>query len=235
MGSVTNASEPKLEVEYVLHDESCTVSNSNIVDGLSSIGYAKKLVGVYWASAYEIVKENSYRLSKDILYNPFRHKVSDNIVRLEPILEEGHTALEEQSSLCTSKNITAVETVTASLDNRLVQPYSPGNQPEGRTEQTISPVVTIIRDICTNCEPREVTFHRDDEEVSNLPVHASTEIADPAPLLLLQRRLKSLCALAADDMTETICINQSNLHQRKIDSSVPTDTASHNNTVDVLV
>lgn len=208
-----------MELQQVLHDESGTVSNSNLVDGLS---HAKKIVGEYCTNAYKIVKENSYRVSKDALYNAFRNKISDNIaiVKLAPILEEAHTALELQGPLCNSNNIPAMEAATAKAS---VPQCAVGNQSEDKAEATTSPLLIVMArpeidgDIDTGpqvLKPQDRILHKsnnEDVQVPNLSAYICTEIADPAPLLLLQRRLKSASALAASDMTEAICIHQSNL------------------------
>lgn len=167
METVNVLRERKLEIEHVNHDKSCYVSNSNQVNGLTSIGYAKKIAGIYLTSAYNILKDNSSRVSKDALYNTFRQKVSGSIT---PVVEEDYT---------TGIVASGIDGV---LDTGL-----------------------HIR------EPREgipQLKNDDDVQVSNPPFHENAVTPDPTPLLLLQRRLKSVNTLAANDVTEAICIHQ---------------------------
>lgn len=200
--------------------------NSNVVDGLSTIGYAKKVAGMYWTRASNIVKENSFWISKDVVYNAVRNKVSGNIsqVNLQSEFDVAYQVSEEQIALCDNNKIFSTEPAVTSLDYRAIEMCSPCSRTKGTSEPTKSSLVAFMAvpksDVAivttgslSLSETREWTqLHDDNIDVqSNPPDHVIAEIVDPARLLLLQRRLDIVSNLAANDMTEAICIYQANL------------------------
>jgi hypothetical protein len=211
METSLNLCEPKLESKCAIQNELCTELNSNGKDRLSSIGYAKKIAGVYWTNAFKSLKINSYQVSKDVLFKAFGPTVLDNKVpvKLDPIFEDVQTTSKEEEDLFCGSNTTVTEADTVVLD-------WPGSKSEEQklalvAETTMSEIDQDIETVGSLNVESQVVNGDHDLQTASLSVHANTALEDPERLQLLQRRLKSVSALADSDITESILIHQANL------------------------
>jgi hypothetical protein len=147
------------------NDIECRSSNAFVVDE-SSIGLAKKFGEAQWEKMRNVLKANSFRLSYDLLYNPFRQRSSDDTTQasLPPMLVE--------------RQRQKIEDLPQSNNGTILS----GN-PE------ISELKIAVSFVETSVAPPDSLYNADDNEKillgGNVRPSAATK-ADPTPLRLLK-------------------------------------------------
>lgn len=219
METVTSTLEQNITRDDAENDSTCISSKSNlpVVDELSTIGYARKNVRMYWTNACNIAKDHSFWLSKDVLYSAFLTRTSQNIVQvlLHP---------EQKVSQCACNRLVSLETATSVANCKLIKPYSPRDCSDEKTVPNELPLGQIMATSAfngtidgtlnvniPNYDRSPMQIYTSHMRGSRPSVPSSVKIIDPSTLLLIQRRLKSVTALTANNMTEPICIHHATL------------------------
>lgn len=209
MEKVTSALEQKMTRDDAQNDGTCISPKSilPVFDGLSTIGYARKNVRMYWTDACNIAKDHTFWLSKDALYSAFLTRTSQNIV--QDLLQNRLASLETATSVANCKPIQPYSLRDSSNEKTV-----PHELPLGQIMATSEFKGTIDGTLNVNIPyydrlPMQIyTSHMRGSKPS---VQSSVKIKDPSTLLLIQRRLKSVTALTANNMTEPICIHHATL------------------------
>ena len=219
MELVTNTFERNMEMDDVDNGNTWVASKPNlpVSDALSTIGHASRNAGIYLKNVFNLARDQLFWVSKETLYGAFLTRASENMVQVSL-----HPA--RQGSMCDSKRLIPLKCATALNNCTIIQPCSPVCQSDNSTVSNELPLGAIMASSeingtidaalsvsvpCDNEPP--IQIDNSHMQGSKLIVHSSLQIIDPTPFLLIQRRLKSVTAMPANDMIEVKCIHYATL------------------------